>query len=452
MMNIILLQGCKNLPNNKNTLNIALENEVKHLDPKRANDLYSIQIQHLLYRRLFKEDTNKKIIKDLVKSYTISNNRIIKITLKDAFWSDGKKIIARDFETDIKNALSPKFPSSDISLLYIIKNAKKAKQGFISTDKVKIDSVSDNTLIIELEQKDKHLIKKLSSLIFSFYRKDAFSGPYCIEAYKPARHLLLSKNLCYENHPSIEVENLKFYFLKDVNLCVQLFLKNKLDIIGHPFIQIPILYKSIIRKNFSIFKKDIFGIKLLGFNCEKIFKDKNFRKTISSLIKRDEITQKITEQSEKVLYPIQYDNHIAKSSKISLIYSNNETNHLIAQHIQKQLESNLKIKVLLQKMELNHLLQRLQKKDFDCCLFTWFADYSDFNNIFERLKSVNHYKNFTGYELKKNTLNYTQQIIKDLPILPLFQCNFEIFAQKKIKKLNILSNGIIQIDKVEFYD
>ena len=119
------MQGCSPASNQTSKLNIALTNCPISFDPRKADDLFSIQIQSLLYRGLFKEDKNGNIILDLVKSYSISKGNTVVIKLKDALWSDGKKITAFDFEKNIKEALSPYFTSSNVFPLYVIKKCKK---------------------------------------------------------------------------------------------------------------------------------------------------------------------------------------------------------------------------------------------------------------------------------------------------------------------------------------
>lgn len=448
---MFFLQGCSHDSNQTSRLNVALTNRPISFDPRKADDLFSIQIQSLLYRGLFKEDKNGNIILDLVKSYSICRGNTIVIKLKDALWSDGKKITASDFEKNIKEALSPNFTSSNVFPLYIIKNAKKYKSGKVSENEVKVFAKSENTLVIEFEEKNKDITKLLTPLVFSPYRQDAYSGPYYTYEYNQS-FLTLKKNPKYKLQDEFSPQIIKFLFINDNNLCTQMFLNGELDIIGYPYSAIPASYKLHLNNKYRSYKKDVLGVKLLNFNCMGTFKNKRLRKAFSRAINREDIVKNITQQAEKIVdQPISGFslNELELLKKpITLIYANDENNHLIAQHIQRQLASNLKIKIHLRKIELSTLWQKLNKKEYDICLISWFADYPEYENIFERLKINNHYKNYTGYSTNILFKNSKQLLKEDLPVFPLFQWNFQIFTQNKIKNLQINSSGIVQLDKV----
>jgi len=442
-------------------LNVALSNSPTSLDPRKANDLFSMQIQSLLYRGLFKEDKSGNIIFDLVKSYSITRGKTVTVKLKDELWSDGKKITAYDFEKTIKEALSPSFASSNVFPLYVIKNAKKCKLGEVSKDDVKIFAKSENTLVIEFEKKNKDITKLLTPLVFSPYRKGAYSGPYCPHEYNPTNFLILKKNPKYKVQSCFSPQIIKFIFINDDNLCAQMFLNGDLDIIGYPYSSIPSSYKLYLNNKYRSYKKDVLGIKLLSFNCENIFKNKDLRKVFSQAIDREDIIKNITQQSEKMV-DLSFGSSLLKKSDIpnlkkelqllrkpiTLIYANDENNHLIAQHIQSQLASKLKVKIKLRKIELSTLWQKLNKKEYDLCLISWFADYPEYENIFERLKTNNHYKNHTGFTVNKFFESSKQLLEEELPVFPLFQWNFQIFVQKKIKNICINSSGIVLLDKI----
>jgi len=454
------LQGCSFPSSNQtNQLNVALENSPTSLDPRKANDLFSMQVQSLLYRGLFKEDKSGNIIFDLVKSYSIASNKTIIVKLKDALWSNGERITAYDFEKNIKEALSPGFVSTDVSPLYVIKNARKYKQGNAYEDEVKIWAKSDNTLIIELEKPSKNIAKLLTPLIFSPYRDDAYSGPYYIHSHHMTSFLTLKKNPKYNSQSSFMPQIIKFSFINDSNLCTQMFLNGELDLIGFPYSSVPSSYKKFISEQYSTYKKDVLGIKLLSFNCKGTFKDKNMRKAFSCAINREDIVKNITQQSERIANKSLCNSLLNEKiifnikdikKNITLIYANDENNHLIAQHIQKELYSKLKININLRKMELPTLWKKLIKKEYDVSLVSWFADYPDYQNIFERLTIKNHHKNHTGFNTK-NFFEDTDHLLKEeFPIYPLFQWNFQIFAQSKIKNICINSSGIVLLDKIIF--
>jgi oligopeptide transport system substrate-binding protein len=65
---------------------------------------------------------------------------------KDAVWSDGKPVTAKDVEYSVKRAIKPETASPYAYVLYLIKNASAINQTAIPTDTYDIDSLGVKAL------------------------------------------------------------------------------------------------------------------------------------------------------------------------------------------------------------------------------------------------------------------------------------------------------------------
>ena len=82
-------------------------------------------------------------ISDDQKTYTF--------TLRDAKWSNGDPVTAKDFEYAWKWALDPKNESQYAYQLYYVKGAQAVNEGKGSADDVGVKAIDEKTLEVKLE-------------------------------------------------------------------------------------------------------------------------------------------------------------------------------------------------------------------------------------------------------------------------------------------------------------
>lgn len=158
---VSVLSGCSSYDPNEpvgSTLNMYLTEEIYDFDPMyayRSED--ALKMSSLLFTGLFTVNEKGKLEKELVKKYEIENDdekdiyRII-ITLKEAYWSDGNRVSAKDFLASWKRILNPTSVSDAAVLLYEIRNAYDAKNGNCSIDDIGVYAVDTETLQIEFDK------------------------------------------------------------------------------------------------------------------------------------------------------------------------------------------------------------------------------------------------------------------------------------------------------------
>ena len=140
-------------------ISMYIADEVYDFDPANAyNNASALKVVSLLYAPLFTLGDDGKVKKELVDTYTISEDPKageykLTLKLKTTYWSDGTQISANDVVFAWKRILEVEATSEAASLLFDIKNARAVKAGDLSIDALKIYAVNTTTLEIYFEEK-----------------------------------------------------------------------------------------------------------------------------------------------------------------------------------------------------------------------------------------------------------------------------------------------------------
>ncbi|MDX1435669.1 MAG: ABC transporter substrate-binding protein, partial [Anaerolineales bacterium] len=124
------------------------------LDPLKGEDIYAIDIIRHLFSGLVKIGPENEIIPDVARSWEISNNgrRYVFHLRDDVMWSDGRPVIADDFEYAWKQTLSPKRNKLSAATLYDLRGARDFNQGLGRADQVGVSARDDRTLVVDLDE------------------------------------------------------------------------------------------------------------------------------------------------------------------------------------------------------------------------------------------------------------------------------------------------------------
>ena len=140
-------------------ISMYIADEVYDFDPANAyNNASALKVVSLLYAPLFSLSEDGKVKKELVDTYTITEDPKaseykLTLKLKPTFWSDGTQISANDVVFAWKRILEVEATSEAASLLFDIKNARAVKEGDLSIDALQIYAVNTTTLEIYFEEK-----------------------------------------------------------------------------------------------------------------------------------------------------------------------------------------------------------------------------------------------------------------------------------------------------------
>ena len=141
------------------TVRLATVSEPSTLDPNLAQDFFSITPVEQLFLGLtnLNNETGQPE-PELAENWTVSDDGLTWTfnMRKDAVWSDGTPVTAKDVEYSVKRAVKPETASPYAYVLYLIKNAAAINQTAVPTDTYDIDSlgvkaVDDYTVEFTLE-------------------------------------------------------------------------------------------------------------------------------------------------------------------------------------------------------------------------------------------------------------------------------------------------------------
>jgi len=177
------------------------------------------------------------------KSITVSPNGLeYSISLRENYWSDGTAVVASDYENAWKEALSSTSNCPRADLIYMLKNAEKAKKGEISVNAVGVKAQDTQTLLITLEYPSSHFLELLAQPICAplanIHEKEPskFNGPFQVAEWKHGDYLHLIKNPHYWDKEKIALEHIQIYMVQDTMTAFTMFEKGQIDWIGVPFV------------------------------------------------------------------------------------------------------------------------------------------------------------------------------------------------------------------------
>lgn len=294
-------------------LRINIEEDPSCLDPRHGRNMAGAsQFHAMLFEGLMRYELSGKLTCAQAESYEISEDKLTyTFHLKDVFWSDGSYVTAYDFEKTWKDILDPSFPSLDAHVLFCIKNARSAKKGEVSLDRVGINAKNEKTLIIELDHPSAHFLEITAcSVLFPINQSinqhlpkwymDAgehftCNGPFKLSSWKHHSEMVLEKNNHYHRADKIKLDSIHISMIKNGIAVLNIHDSGLFDVIGLPFSPLPFdLARELVqRKLLRIVKMP--GTMTCMFNTKQFpFHNMNMRKAFSYAINRQYIVNHVT--------------------------------------------------------------------------------------------------------------------------------------------------------------
>ncbi|MBO4220695.1 MAG: hypothetical protein J5933_07210 [Clostridia bacterium] len=158
-MLILSLVSCENGPHQMDedkgpVISAYLTDEMYNFDPALAyTDDSASKIISLLYEGLMRVNSSGRVEKALAKEIVYNKEtNIMKISLNQTKWSDGRDVSADDVVYAWKRILEPDFDSEACALLFDIKNARDVKRGDKTIDDLGLAAVETYVVEIEFER------------------------------------------------------------------------------------------------------------------------------------------------------------------------------------------------------------------------------------------------------------------------------------------------------------
>lgn len=441
------LVACQSSGGDKVRLN--LRTEPPTLDPRKTNDTTSSAVIQMLFDGLTRMVNDQKepqmsvaesvdISKDL-KQYTFH--------LRPCLWSNKDPVTAYDFEYSWKKVLNPAFVSDYAYQLYIIKNAREAKEGRVSLSDVGVRALDEKTLQVDLVHPVPYFLELVAFPTFFPVNKRidqknpnwsddmgsdfCSNGPFILKKWKHQGEIVVVKNPNYWDRDSVKLKGILLTMVGDENTELNMFENNELDWAGAPLSYLPNDSVATLKKRDEFNTYPIAATYWYVFNTEKKpFQNTKMRRAFSLAVNRRAIVDNITQTGQiPATGPVPptfkskerpqnyFDDHNVELAKalfqegleemglqkqelgmIKISYNNAEGHQKIAEAIAQQWKQSLGVEVELENLEWKVYLDNLSKRNFQIGRFGWVADFDDPINFLEIFKYRNYGNNHSGWE------------------------------------------------------
>ncbi|MBK8046964.1 MAG: peptide ABC transporter substrate-binding protein [Anaerolineales bacterium] len=257
------------------TVRVSTIAEPSTLDPNLAEDTYSITPIEQLFLGLTNLNNETGVPEpELAESWTVSDDGLTWTfnLRKDAVWSDGNPVTAKDVEYSVKRAVKPETASPYAYVLYLIKNAQAINQTVLPTDTYDIDTlgvkaVDDYTVQFELEAPAAYFesissmwtLRPVPSWVIEEFG-DAWTdpanivvnGPYLLKEWKPAEQLVFEKNPTYFKKDDVQIDRVELDVISDQNTELALYESGDIDVAGDNAGSFPIEALTRIRSDATL--------------------------------------------------------------------------------------------------------------------------------------------------------------------------------------------------------
>ncbi|MBD7915242.1 peptide ABC transporter substrate-binding protein [Clostridium sp. Sa3CUN1] len=187
------------------------------------------------FEGLMRLDENEKATPGVAEKYDVSDDKL-EYTFhlrKDAKWSDGEPVTAKDFEFSWIRALTKETAAEYSYQLYYIKNAEKFYNGEATREELGIEVIDDHTLKVTLEAPTAYFLELTAFTTYFPEREDIVTadpegwatepetyvsnGPFKLVQWDLKDQLVFEKNKEYWNAKDIKLPGLVFKLVTDEN-------------------------------------------------------------------------------------------------------------------------------------------------------------------------------------------------------------------------------------------
>lgn len=419
-----------------NELYIANADEPESIDPHIATGSPDNNIIIGLFEGLITLDSKTlEPTPGVAERWNISEDgRIYTFYLrKNAKWSNGDPLTAKDFEFSWRRALTPALGNEFAYMMYPIKNAKAYNTGEIKQfDKVGVKAVSEYELQVQLENPtpyflllaDHHSLYPVHEATIKQHgaiddpttkwtraENMVSNGAFSLSEWKINQSITLKKNPHYWDAETVRLNAIHFFPITDQQAEERAFRTGQVHLTYSPQMANEKIanYRDNHPEVFRAFYT--YSSYYYIFNTKRPpFDDVRVRKAFSMAVDRDSIVRNITKGGEIPTYtvippdpagykPKQYYGYNPEKAKALLAeagypngegfptfyihYNTLETHQKVAVAVQQMLKTALNVDVKLHNEEWKVYLNTQSNHNFDMSRQAWIADYADPSNFFE---------------------------------------------------------------------
>lgn len=412
-----------------NVLKAQLDVEVASMDPQVATDGASFEVIAATTEGLYSVDKAGTPVPAMAKDAKKSTDGLTyTFTLKDAKWSNGTAVTAKDFVFAWRRLVDPKTASEYAFIADVagIKNANDISAGKKKIEELGVTAKDDKTLVVELA----HPVSFFESLMtfpsFLPVNEDFFkqagdkyatspetllsNGPFKVTSYQPAAAtIVLEKNAGYWDASAVKLGGIQYQVIKEAQQAMLAYKNGDLDIANLQGEQVEqfkadpefktveegyLWYISPNQKVAGLGNVNLRKALALAYDkqaiVDNILKDgsipadfavpkllatgpdgKDFRATTGTYLS--------TDKAKALEYYNKAKQELGKSSfSYTLLVEDTESAQNVAQFIQAEIQKTLPgVTIKLEVMPKKNRLERMRKGEYDLGLTRWGPDYAD---------------------------------------------------------------------------
>lgn len=232
----------------KTSLNLYSASDIPTLDPSKATDTASSEVLMNTMEGLVKVDKDNKIIPGVAEKWEKSEDGktwTFKLR-KNAKWSNGDLVTAKDFEYSWKRTLDPATASTYGFIMYDIVGAKDYNLGKTdNADGVGIKAVDDYTLKVDLVRpvhyfdslmffksflpQNQKVVEQFGQEYGTSHDKVVYNGPFTLSEWKLEDMHTMSKNPNYWDAGTVKIDKINKKIVKDGNAALNLYESGEID-------------------------------------------------------------------------------------------------------------------------------------------------------------------------------------------------------------------------------
>ncbi|MFB6588743.1 peptide ABC transporter substrate-binding protein [Bacillus thuringiensis] len=293
--------------NGKQILNLTELSEIPSMDASLASDSASSTALNNTMEGLYRIGKDQKRVPGIaedVQKLDDGKKYIFKLR-KDAKWSNGEPVTAKDFVYSWKRAVNPDTKATYSYIMFDIKNAEKIHKKELSADQLGVKAIDDYTLEVELDNPVPYFVDLTVYPVFyplneNFVKAQGdkfgleanttlYNGPFVMSDWKHEQSFQFKKNPSYWDNKTVKIEEINFNIVKNTSTDVNLYETNSIDRAA-----LTSEFVDKFRQSSEFHTRKEAGVAYLRFNqSNQYLSNKNLRKAISMSFDRDNIAKVI---------------------------------------------------------------------------------------------------------------------------------------------------------------
>lgn len=301
---------------NRQIVRLYLPRATTALDPRVGGDRTSGIVLKMLYEGLMRIGVDGKPECAIAEDAHICPEwKTFTFKLKKTFWSNGSPVTAFDFEYAWKKTLEPTFRSLYSFLLFVIKNAERAKRNECPLSDVGVKALDSDTLQVELQYPSKHFLSLTAHWIYSplccdmdqlhpgwaYQNADSHisNGPFKLQDWKLNDDLKVVKNPHYWNSSKVKLDKIEVDIVEDDKLALEMFKRGEFDWFGDPITKIPLKELKELKVKGAL-HSNLSGLFWLQLNVHHpLFTSTKVRKALSYAIDRKYLIESLLQRDDE---------------------------------------------------------------------------------------------------------------------------------------------------------